>query len=103
MKIPKLKKKYCKRCRKHTLHEVSQAKKKERSALKKGSIQRAKKRDLGVGHGNLGKYGSKPAISKWKRAGVKSSKKYDLRYKCKECGKISVQKKGVRAKRIELK
>jgi len=103
MKIPKITSRYCKHCKKHTKHSVSLAKTKKRSALKKGSINRAKKRGLGVGLGNKGKYGSKPPISKWKRTGAKVSKKPDLRFKCNECNKISVQKKGVRAKRTEFK
>ncbi|MBI2672143.1 50S ribosomal protein L44e [Candidatus Woesearchaeota archaeon] len=103
MKIPKKINRYCKYCRHHTEHTVSQAKKKERGSLKRGSLERAKKRGLGRGYGNLGKYGSKPAISKWKRAGAKTSKKVDLRYKCKNCGKSSVQRKGFRTKKPEIK
>lgn len=103
MKFPKTTKRYCVKCKKHTEHSIAQAKKKERSTLSKGSIQRARKRGLGRGFGNLGKYGSKPAISRWKRAGAKASKKQDLRFKCKVCGKISVQRAGFRAKRLEFK
>ena len=102
MKIPKITSRYCKHCKKHTEHSVSLAKSKQRSALKKGSINRAKKRGLGRGHGNKGKYGSKPAISKWKRTGAKTSKKHDLRFKCSECKKTSVGKTK-RAKKLEIK
>lgn len=102
MKIPKKLKRYCKTCKKTTEHTVLIAKSKDRSALKKGSIQRAKKRGLGRGHGNKGKYGSKPAISKWKRTGAKTSKKHDLRFKCSECKKTSVGKTK-RAKKLEIK
>ena len=103
MNLPKSIKRLCKYCKKHTVHTLSLAKKKERSSLKKGSIARARKRGLGRGYGNLGKYGSKPAISKWKRTGAKISKKVDLRFKCKECGKTSVQKAGFRAKKTIFK
>lgn len=104
MKKPKKVRRYCPKCRKHTEQEISLAKStRKRSSLSKGSIQRARKRGRARGYGNLGKYGSKPAISKWKRAGAKTSKKQDLRYKCKECNKIFIQKKGVRAKKTEFK
>ena len=103
MKIPKKINRYCKKCKKHTEHAVSQAKKKERGSLKRGSINRAKKRGLGRGFGNLGRYGSRPAIFKFKMSGAKTSKKVDLRFKCKDCGKSSVQNKGFRAKKVEFK
>jgi len=102
MKRKKLVRKYCKFCRKQTEQEISIAKKRERGSLKKGSIKRGKKRGRGIGYGNKGRWGSKPAISKYKRTGAKSSKKADLRYKCKTCGKIAVQNKGIRAKKTEL-
>lgn len=103
MKIPKKQRKYCKFCKCYTEQEVSIAKKRDRGALKKGSLQRGKGRGRGRGSGNLGRWGSKPAISKFKRTGSKPSKKSDLRYKCKKCGKMSVQRKGKRSKKIELK
>ncbi len=104
MKKPKSLNRYCPKCKKHTLHELSLSKGgTKRRALSKGSIQRAAKRGLGKGFGNKGKYGSKPAISKWKRAGAKVSKKADLRFRCKTCGKASVQAHGVRTKKMELK
>ncbi len=102
MKIPKKTKKYCKFCKKYTNQEISIAKKKNRGALKKGSIQRAKKRGRGRSYGNVGRWGSKPAISKYKMTGAKISKKADLRFKCTECNKITVQNKGFRSKKIEL-
>jgi ribosomal protein L44E len=79
-----------------------QAKSRDRGSLKKGSIHRAKKRGLGVGYGNLGKYGSKPALSKWKRTGAKTSKKINLVLTCQECKKSQI-KSGSRVKKIELK
>ncbi len=107
MKIPKTKNRYCKHCKKHTEHTVSQTKTAGRSKahpLSRGNIKtRAKQRGRSTGFGNLGKWGSKPAISKFKRGGAKSSKKTDLRFKCKECKKSSVQRKGTRAKKVEIK
>ena len=100
MKLPKQEKRFCRKCKKHTMHKIATVKGKERSAFKKGSIQRAKKRGRGTGFGNKGKYGSKPAISKWKRTGAKTSKKTNLKYTCTECKKSSLQKKGVRAKKV---
>ena len=102
MKIPKKTNKFCKYCKRYTSQEVSIAKKKERGSLKRGSIQRAKKRGRGRSFGNVGRWGSKPPISKYKRTGAKISKKLDLRYKCTECSKISVQKQGIRTKKGEL-
>ena len=102
MKFPKTMFRFCRKCGKHTKHIVAIVKGKDRGPLKKGSIQRAHKRGRGTGYGNLGKWGSKPAISKFKRTGAKISKKLDLRYKCTKCNKISVQKKGRRTKKGEL-
>lgn len=103
MKIPKITRRYCPKCKKHTQHTISLAKKKDRSTLKHGAIKRAKKRGLGRGAGNLGRWGSKGSMSKWKRYGAKISKKQDIRYKCKECGKTTAIKRAKRAKKLEFK
>lgn len=106
MKIPKTINRYCKYCKKHTAQTVVQAKAMGRNKthpMSRGAIKRARKRGLGRGVGNLGRYGSKPAISKFKMTGAKTSKKTDLRFKCKTCNKTSVQKKGFRAKKVEFK
>jgi large subunit ribosomal protein L44e len=103
MKISKNITRYCKYCKKHTQQVITPAKKRERSSLKKGALPRLKKRGEGtVGHGNRGKY-SRGAMSSWKRFGKKSSKKTDLRYKCTVCSKMTVQKKGIRSKKVEFK
>lgn len=103
MKLTKNVRKHCKFCKKHTKQIISMAKKRDRSSLKKGSLPRLRKRGRGdAGYGNKGKV-SRGAMSSWKRYNKKSSKKTDLRYKCSECGKITVQKKGFRAKKLELK
>jgi len=103
MKLPKNKKFYCKYCKKHTEHAVTQAKKRaNRGSLKAGSLKRLEKRGSGKsGYGNHGKY-SRKAISAFKRTGAKNSKKVDLRYKCNICKKTTVQNKGFRIKKVEM-
>jgi len=103
MNLPKQKRIYCPFCKKHTIHKIAIVKGKERGSFKHGSISRAKKRGRGVGYGNLGKWGSKPALSKFKRTGAKSSKKTNLKYTCNECKKTHIQNKGIRAKKVEFK
>ena len=77
MKHPKVKKAYCKTCKKHTEHKVAQVKAKGRSATHPLSWGSAKRRKAKTGAGNHGKY-SKPAIAKFKRTGAKTSKKAEL-------------------------
>ena len=101
MKKPKIVKRYCPYCKKHTEHKVSQTKKKNASTLSYGSKIRAKRRGKARGCGNRGRY-SKPAVSKFKLTGAKQSKKTDFRYECKECKKSHTQKRGIRAKRVEF-
>lgn len=103
MNYPKQKRIYCPYCKKHTIHKIFIIKGKERGSLKKGSIQRAKKRGRGIGYGNLGKWGSKPAISKWKRTGAKISKKTNIKFTCEICKKTHIQNKGIRTKKVEIK
>lgn len=105
MKIPKSRKRFCPKCKKHTAHTVSQAKSAGRSKkhpMSKGSRNRMRRRGLDRGYGNQGKI-SRGAISSFKRTGAKTSKKVDLRFKCKECSKTSVQSSGFRVKRPEFK
>ncbi|MFH1275639.1 MAG: 50S ribosomal protein L44e [Candidatus Woesearchaeota archaeon] len=101
MKIPKSMKRLCRTCKKHTEHKVAQNKKRTASPLTHGSKYRARKRGVARGVGNLGRY-SKPAVTKFKRTGVKNTKKSDLRYTCSVCKKMSSQPKGIRAKKIEF-
>lgn len=104
MKIPKKIKRYCPKCKKSTEQKVEQAKVTgNRGTLTKGSISRARKRGLGRGTGNLGNWGSKPALTKFKRTGVKSSKKTATKYTCSVCKKATQQNKGIRSKKIESK
>jgi len=66
-----------------------------------GSKSRARRRGEWRGLGNLGKY-SKPPITKFKMTGKKNSKKTDFRYECSLCNKKHGQKKGIRARKVEL-
>lgn len=101
MKIPKSIHRFCRTCKKHTEQKVSQNKKKAASSLSRGSKYRARKRGRARGTGNLGRY-SKPAVTKFKRTGAKNTKKTDLRYTCNVCHKMSSQRYGIRAKRVEI-
>ncbi len=102
MKIPKKVRRYCPYCKKHTSHKVSLASTtRQRGSLKRGSIERAKKRGRGRGYGNKGRWGSKPAVGKWKRK-TKSTKKTNIAYTCEVCKKTKLQKKGKRTSRISL-
>ena len=102
MKLNKKVNRYCSHCKKHSPHEISLAKRKERGSLKRGSLKRGKKRGRGRNFGNKGKWGSKPPITQYKRTGAKQSKKHDLRYRCTVCNKMSVQSRGWRAKKLEI-
>lgn len=102
MKLPKTTKRHCPYCRKHTEHKISQASTgHKRGSLKRGGIPRAKKRGLGRGFGNKGKWGSKPAATKFKRK-TKSTKKTNTMYTCKVCKKSHMQKKGIRTSRVQI-
>lgn len=103
MKVAKKQSRYCKKCKKHTEHTISIAKKRDRGSLKKGSLARLAKRGRGkAGYGNKGKY-SRKAKSGWKRSGAKPGKKFDLRFKCSVCNKTWVSSsKAIIAKKLEL-
>lgn len=103
MKLKEKTKRFCPYCKKHTIHKVSQLKPgAKRGSLKKGSLVRAKRRGLGKGYGNLGRYGSKPAVGKFKRT-VKGSKKISLVFTCSECKKKHMSAIAKRVKRFEIK
>ena len=100
MKLPKKTNRFCPYCKKKTEHKIklisSGAK---RGTLTRGSLLRAKKRGLNRGMGNKGKWGSKPAVSKFKRK-TKTTKKTNIMYTCAECGKSKYQKKGKRTGKV---
>ena len=104
MKLPKTRNTYCPKCKKHEEHKIIEGKKKTRGTahpLSFGSKKRIKQRGR-LGTGNNGKY-SKPAITKWRMAGRKTSKKVDLRFQCSSCKKMhGIASGGFRAKKIEF-
>ncbi len=101
MKLPKTTKRYCPYCKKHTEHKISQVSSgHKRGTLKRGSLQRARKRGRNRGYGNMGRY-SKPAVTKFKRK-TKSTKKTNTMYTCQTCKKSHMQKKGIRTSKIQI-
>jgi ribosomal protein L44E len=87
MKLPKTTNRFCPYCKKKTSQKIKVVGTgAQRGTLTRGSISRAKKRGLGIGIGNKGKWGSKPAISKNKRKS-KTTKKTNIMYTCDECSK----------------
>jgi len=102
MKLPKTTKRYCPYCKKHTEQKISLLSSgQKRPATKHGSLQRARKRGRGRGFGNLGKWGSKPPASKYKRK-TKSTTKKVFMYTCQICKKSKQAKKGIRVSRAQL-
>ena len=99
-KIPKTTNRYCPFCKKKTEQKIkvlsSGAK---RGAMRRGGISRAKLRGLGRGIGNKGKWGSKPAVTKFKRK-TKTTKKQQILYTCQVCKKSKNQKKGKRISKL---
>jgi ribosomal protein L44E len=92
MKFPKTTKRFCPSCKKQTEHKIKLISSgSKRGSLKRGSILRAKKRGLGIGIGNKGKWGSKPAVSKFKRK-TKTNKKTNIMYTCQTCKKSHYRK-----------
>jgi large subunit ribosomal protein L44e len=102
MKKPKKTRRYCPFCNAHTEQKVSLVSSgHKRGTMKKGSIERARLRGRGRGYGNLGKWGSKPAVTAWKRK-TKSTKKMNVMYTCLKCNKSILQKKGVRTSKMTI-
>lgn len=100
--MPKQIKSYCKTCKKTTLKKVGAIKTgTKRGSLKRGSIQRAMRRGRGIGHGNKGRWGSKP--TKPKRSGFnEGSRMATFRLICSVCNKGNMLTLS-RAKKVELK
>ena len=102
MKIPKQIKRYCPKCKVHTDHKVSQAKRRTPGSAHPLAKSQKIRSGFGKGFGNQGKYGSKPAVSKFKMTGAKTSKKTDFRYQCAVCKKTQVGNGGKRSKKVEI-
>ena len=100
MKIPKKTHRYCPYCKKQTDQKIKLVSSgSKRGSLKRGGIMRAKLRGKGRGIGNKGKWGSKPAVSKFKMK-TKTTKKSQILYICEVCKKGKSQKKGIRVSKI---
>ena len=105
MKAPKEMKRYCPKCKTHSLHKVKQEKSRGRNKahpLSKYSMTRLASRRIGqeYGTGNAGRY-SRGAMNSWKQYNKKLSKRIDLRFTCPQCNKVSVPAdRGKRSKRI---
>ncbi len=91
MKYPAEKRRYCPYCKKHTVQKVIIVKKRKASELTWGQRQF---REVLSGYGGY----PRPLPDS-----NKPTKKYDLRFKCKECGKMNVQKAGFRVSKFEIK
>lgn len=102
MKLPKTTKRYCSKCKTHTEQKITTAKRRTAGSAHPLAQFGKKRAEYGKGHGNLGRYGSKPAVGNFKMTGKKGSKKTDLRYQCVECKRITTQAQGIRAKRVEF-
>jgi len=92
MNIPKTQRRYCPYCKKHTECEV----KRVSSGKKKRTLASGQRRFKRLMKG----FGSFPRPKPEGRS--KPTKKLDLRYKCKECGKQFTVGKGFRVKKFEL-
>lgn len=87
MKIPKTTRRYCPYCRKQAEQKIKLVSTgAKRGTLTRGSISRARARGKGRGIGNKGKWGSKPAVSKFKRK-TKTNRKTNVMYTCNGCNK----------------
>lgn len=92
MKFPKIQKKHCPFCRKHTEHEVHRVK----VGRKKNPLSAGQRRFLR----KLKGFGSFPKSNPKGRE--KPTRKLDLRYRCKECNKLHTIGEGFRVKKFEF-
>lgn len=100
--MPKKTRRYCPYCKKHTEQKLSLVSSgHKRGAMKKGGIERGKKRGRGRGYGNVGKWGSKPAVTKWKMK-TKSTKKATVMYTCSVCNKSKIRSQGIRTSKLAI-
>lgn len=92
MKFPQTQKRFCPYCGKHTIHTVKKVSGKQKRPLAAGE-RRFKRKMKG--------FGSFPKPNPKGRE--KPTRKLDLKYTCKECGKSHAVGKGFRIKKFELK
>ena len=99
MKVPKTTTRFCPYCKKRTNQKIDLVSTGfKRGTLKRGSLERAKKRNRNVGMGNKGRY-SKPAIKSWKRK-TKTTTRKVLIYQCQECKKSKIAKNSRRVSKL---
>jgi large subunit ribosomal protein L44e len=92
MEVPKIQRRYCPRCKKHTEHEVKKVGVgKVRRAMAEGQ-RRFKRKMRG--------FGSFPKSNPKERS--KPTRKLDIKYKCKVCGKSHNIGVGFRVKKFEV-
>ena len=90
MKVPKETKKFCPRCKKHTMHTISLYKKGKERAISQGARRHAEDKK---GYG-----GQKfPELVRT----AKTTKKQNLRLKCNDCG-YTLMKPGIRLRKLEI-
>ncbi len=96
MKLPSQVNRYCPYCKTHTLQKVIIVKTGMRGTLTAGS----RRKNWYLNHG----YGSTPypMFEHAKRMKVKQAKRIDIRYKCTQCGKMTTQSRGKKAKKAEV-
>lgn len=92
MKYPKKVRTFCPYCKKHTLHNVEQGKRKTRRKVAQGQRRFLRK---------MKGYHSFPKENPKGRE--KPTKRTDLRFKCTACGKKHVRGHGFRSKKFEIK
>jgi len=98
MKVPKKTIRFCPFCKKRTEQKIDLVSTgHKRGTLKRGSLERAAKRNL-MGLGNHGKR-SRKAIKSWKRK-TKTTTRKVLIYTCKICKKSKHAKNSRRVTRI---
>ena len=93
MEVPKTQRRYCPYCRKHTIHTIRR--------IGIGKIKRRMAEGQRRFKRKMKGFGSFPRPNPKGRA--KPTRKLDLRYKCKECGKEHMIGKGFRTKKFEIK
>ena len=101
MKKPKIVKKYCPFCNKHTEQKIEIVSSgHQRRSLAWGGKVRMRMRGLWRGMGSHGKY-SMPPIASRKRK-IKNTKKTNLIYTCQACKKSRSQNRGMRTGKFKL-
>ena len=102
MKLPKTTNRFCPFCKKKTKQKIDLVSTgKKRGTLKRGSLTRAKARGSIPGKGNKGRYGSRPAIKKWKRKTKATTRKVVI-YTCQECKKSKHAKNSRRVSKLMI-